>query len=64
MVNRDVHLLRTIVVDWSPNSGGSPEVIVSGWLFGSFSRQFFGAATLFVTLIFLVRLNLIEWIQD
>ena len=23
MVNRDVHLLRNIVVDWSPNSGGS-----------------------------------------
>ena len=50
MVNRDVHLLRTIVVDWSPNSGGSPEEIVSGGLFGSFGRQFFGAATLFVTL--------------
>ena len=63
MVNRDVHLLRTIVVDLSSNSRGS-EAIVSGGLFGTFGRQFFSAVTLFVTLIFLVRLSLNDWIQD
>ena len=71
MVNCDVSLLRTIVVHWSPLSGGSPNGDISGRLFGlsggQFSfirRQFFGAATLFLILTFFFRLSLIDRIQD
>ena len=46
MVNRDVSLLRTIVVHRCVISGGSPKRGISGRLFSFGGERFFGAATL------------------
>ena len=58
MVNRDVHLLRTIVVDWSPNSGGSPEAIVGC------SVPSVGSSSVLPLVVTLIFRGLIDWIQD